>query len=373
MNLPVKSTLAALVGLAAFSAGSQSFVVVSEGQNPGRHVRRDRWPEPDASGTDQPASGRSETASAASLHGAQTFKPLFPLFHRRGPHIDVDPSYEDPQPTKDGAIELLLTFDDGPSLTTTPQVLDILDSSGAKAIFFVAGHMLVGQHPEDRARRNLVRKIAARGHMVANHSVNHKDLCAEPSSIEYEIDGNEEILAAATGVRPRLFRSPYGSRCEALTRALRDRNLLNLGWNVDPQEWRHRDRHSIAEAVISQIKGLKYRGIVLLHDTKRSTVGALPLVFDWIRKENRRAADPGRHTGSRPIRIVDYAVFLPKSPVPPSGLEPLVHRLAKVAHPLLPLDSIQSPQTDVGMREASAFSAQHTTASRNRIADSPRN
>ena len=97
-------------------------------------------------------------------------------------------------------------------------ILAALDKRGLKAIFFVTGWRLLGQRPEDIARRDLVRKIAAHGHLVANHTMNHHDLCQNPTEQAAEIDANTELIAQTTGVRPLLFRSPYGAFCRAWRR-----------------------------------------------------------------------------------------------------------------------------------------------------------
>src|SRR4029079_15006619 len=89
-----------------------------------------------------------------------------------GPHTGFQPAT--------APRELLLSFDDGPDLKGTPVILDELDRRGLKAIFFVTGWRLAGTRPEDLARRELVRKIAAHGHLVANHTFTHHDLCQNP-------------------------------------------------------------------------------------------------------------------------------------------------------------------------------------------------
>ena len=78
----------------------------------------------------------------------------------------------------------MLTFDDGPDLFHTPVVLDELDRRGLKAIFFVNARYMVGSRPQDLARRDLVRKLAAHGHLVANHTLSHRNVCAEPETLD---------------------------------------------------------------------------------------------------------------------------------------------------------------------------------------------
>jgi peptidoglycan/xylan/chitin deacetylase (PgdA/CDA1 family) len=219
--------------------------------------------------------------------------------------------------------ELLLSFDDGPDLRGTPLILEELDRRGLKAIFFVTGWRLTGQRPEDIARRDLVRKIAAHGHLVANHTMNHHDLCQNPAEQATEIDANSELIAETTGVRPLLFRSPYGAFCHTLEAALSARELPDIGWNIDPQDWKSDNEDAVFAYLTNKLAHLKGRGIMLMHDTHLASVHALPRVLDWLARENRREVRAGRP----PVNVIDYTAVLPRRPVSPSGLPELVGAL----------------------------------------------
>jgi peptidoglycan/xylan/chitin deacetylase (PgdA/CDA1 family) len=223
----------------------------------------------------------------------------------------------------DGRRELLLSFDDGPDLKGTPLILEELDRRGLKAIFFVTGWRLVGQRPEDMARRDLLRKIASHGHLVANHTFSHRNLCDNPDEQASQIDGNSEIIAQVTGVRPLLFRAPYGAFCRSLDAALAARELVDIGWNLDPQDWKNNTPERIFNYLTGKLSHLEGRGILLLHDTHGASVRALPQVLDWLARENHRAVREGR----APIEIIDYRSVVPTRPLAHSGLEVVVGRL----------------------------------------------
>jgi peptidoglycan-N-acetylglucosamine deacetylase len=253
----------------------------------------------------------------------------YPLFLR--PLPGQEPSAP---PADRGPRELVLTFDDGPDLFGTPAVLAELRRRGLKAIFFVNGEQMVGRRPEDFARRDLIRRMAAQGHMVANHTLSHRNVCREGDLLDEQIDGNAEIITAATGVRPLLFRSPYGARCRRLDQALATRELVQVGWSVDPQEWKGADEETIVADVTGRLARLRGQAILLLHDTQRAAVHALPRILDWIDRENQRAV----RAGGAPIRIRDYSALLPTAPLPEHGLEPLWSLVAETvaALPALP-------------------------------------
>ena len=98
-------------------------------------------------------------------------------------------------------------------------------------------------------------------------------------------------------MRPLLFRSPYGAFCQSLEAALTARGLPDIGWNLDPQDWKRRRRGGRLQYLTSKVDKLKGRGIMLLHDTHEASVHALPRFLDWLARENARAvraAPPAR-------------------------------------------------------------------------------
>jgi peptidoglycan/xylan/chitin deacetylase (PgdA/CDA1 family) len=219
--------------------------------------------------------------------------------------------------------QLLLSFDDGPDLKGTPLILEELDRRGLKAIFFVTGWRFAGQRPEDLARRDLLRKIASHGHLVANHTFSHHNLCDNPDETASQIDDNSELIAEVTGVRPQLFRAPYGAFCHSLDVALAARQLVDIGWNLDPQDWKNNTPERIVAYLTNKLTKLEGRGILLMHDTHAASVRALPEVLDWLARENRRAVEQGR----APIEIIDYRAVMPPRSLAQSGVETIVGHL----------------------------------------------
>jgi peptidoglycan/xylan/chitin deacetylase (PgdA/CDA1 family) len=254
--------------------------------------------------------GRAVPASAKADRHAE-----FPRFLRPLPS-DPGPGQARASGTSWGR-SLLLTFDDGPDLVGTSLILDELTRRGVKAVFFVNGNHIVRNRSEDLARRDLLRKLATHGHLVANHTMNHKNLCQERDAMAAEIDGASELIVYATSVRPLLFRSPYGARCRDLDRALSERDIIQVGWNMDPQEWRGEDEDAIVNYATAGLRRAKGPVILLLHDKNVAAVHAVARILDFVEGENARVA----RGGGVPIRLVDYRVVLPAEPLPETGLE----------------------------------------------------
>ena len=200
-----------------------------------------------------------------------------------------------------GDPEILFTFDDGPNPNTTPKILDTLREYGVQAVFFNVGRML--ERPEALA---LVERIIAEGHIIANHTMRHGELCRiKEEEAVAEIDEGYRVLHQAAAMPIPWFRTPYGARCSRLDAQLAARRVTHFHWDIDPQEWRHGNaKRTIAylTRVLGQAQG---REVVLMHDTKQATVKALPAVLQWIREENVRREAEGR----RQIRIVPASQY----------------------------------------------------------------
>ena len=226
-------------------------------------------------------------------------------------------------PPPEGPRQVLLTFDDGPDLATTPMVLDALNRHGMKAVFFVAGRRLMGKTRGAVARRNLVKRIVQSGHMVANHTVHHNDLCQATARIDYEIDHTQHLIASATGFAPKLFRAPFGSTCSALERALDRRGMRGVGWTIDPQDWRKQSPAQVSAYVSERLRKMGSRAVVLMHDTHFTGPRALPDILDFIEAEQARA----KRGEGRPLEVVTPSVLLPPDDLPPVFVEPMAREL----------------------------------------------
>ena len=170
-------------------------------------------------------------------------------------------------------VVVYLTFDDGPHPTYTPQVLDILARRGARATFFVLGSLA-------EARPELMARIVAEGHTVANHAWNHENLAGLPrSSFDDTIGRTQAVLAdrATPCLRP-----PYGS-IDAFTREWAASAGLDLVlWTVDTNDWRRPGAQVIADRIV---RGATDEAIVLMHDgggNRTQTVEGLELALDRL-------------------------------------------------------------------------------------------
>ena len=171
-----------------------------------------------------------------------------------------------------------LTFDDGPSSTYTPMILDILDSRGVPATFFVVGSRVV-QRPD------LIRRMPGGGHAVANHTYNHDRLTTlDDDAIRRTIDRTDRAIRDA-GVSPlRLVRPPYAATDARVRAVVRDAGYVHITWTASPGDWKN-SASTIRTLVLSQLSD---GAIFLLHDgvdNSRETVRALPDIIDGAHQQ----------------------------------------------------------------------------------------
>jgi peptidoglycan-N-acetylglucosamine deacetylase len=176
---------------------------------------------------------------------------------------------------------IALTFDDGPWLESTAQILDILKKNNIKATFFVVGQMLK-EHPD------LGKRIVAEGHVIANHTWHHWYHYFNPKAAAFEIDRTSELIYQLTGVKTTLFRPPGGILHNGLAAYAKNKNHTVVMWSADSLDY---NRPAVSRLVNNVMKNSKPGGIVLLHDgggNRQRTVEALPQLITQYKKQGYR-------------------------------------------------------------------------------------
>ena len=181
--------------------------------------------------------------------------------------------------------QILLTFDDGPDATYTPEILDILKRENVHATFFV-----VGINAENNLK--LVRRIYNEGHEIGNHTFFHPNLALVSNDrVEFELNATRRLIESVTGHSTILFRPPYNadSEPENMQEVLpileaKKHNYYTVGESIDPQDWAP---GVSADSIMARIIAEQKNGnIILLHDAggnRSQTVKALPYIIKYYR------------------------------------------------------------------------------------------
>lgn len=178
-----------------------------------------------------------------------------------------------------------LTFDDGPSEGVTPQVLDVLKKNNIKATFFVLGK-------EAEKNKQLVKRIVAEGHILANHTYCHdeKILYSSPESFIADIHKCENVIKSIIPeYNCKLIRFPYGSRKFASKATIEA--VINSGYHYADWNCLSRDAeiaNASPEVLFNEVKRSsfnKFKLVVLMHDTVPNTAVVLPRVIDYLKAQ----------------------------------------------------------------------------------------
>ena len=169
---------------------------------------------------------------------------------------------------------VMLTFDDGPHPLFTPNILAVLRKYDVKATFFVVGKV-AAKYPQ------LVRAIAADGHVVANHTYDHIRLRTMPENVDLaEMQRCSDLVQSIIGKRPLYFRPPGGRFDQHVVEAAAKLGLRVVSYSVNTFDTIDRSRYTIAARVVRDVRG---GGIVLCHDGFQQTIDALPQIINRLR------------------------------------------------------------------------------------------
>ena len=164
-----------------------------------------------------------------------------------------------------------LTFDDGPSTSTTA-LLGALTRSGLRATMFNEGQYAA-------ANPALVRAQVNAGMWVGNHSYTHPHLTQlGQSQIDPEISRTQRAIANAGGGTPVLFRPPYGETNSTVKAVAARYGLTQIIWDVDSQDW----NGASTDAIVGAAARLTNGQVILMHDWPANTIAAVPRIAQGL-------------------------------------------------------------------------------------------
>ena len=117
----------------------------------------------------------------------------------------------------------------------------------------------------------VVQMLMEAGHAVGNHTYSHPDLTAlSPPQLPGELDRASRAIEDATGVRPNLFRPPFGRRNRRILSVVQAHGMTTVMWRVACYDWKAKSHENIVSTLISLIRGGE---VVLFHDGSHMDLG----------------------------------------------------------------------------------------------------
>jgi len=190
----------------------------------------------------------------------------------------------------DGSKVVYLTFDDGPSTTVTPRVLDTLKNYNVKGTFFVIGNL---------AERNssLVLRALSEGNAICNHTYSHNLNKGDGNYIYNstkifldEFSRGEMVLKSLIpDYKCKIIRFPGGSyNREEFKAAAVAAGYHYVDWDIDTYDTKQVlvPAETIYNNVVQQTRGKKYL-VILMHDAyaKSTTADALPRIIEYLKSQ----------------------------------------------------------------------------------------
>ncbi|MFG1707953.1 polysaccharide deacetylase family protein [Nonomuraea sp. M3C6] len=170
---------------------------------------------------------------------------------------------------------IALTFDDGPG-QYAGTLLDTLKKYHAKATFFLEGQYV-------KSRPAYVKRMAAEGHELGNHSYSHPDFTkSEAGTIRNEIKKTQDAVKKAAGVEPKLLRPPYGLADLQVSDIAAEFGMPMILWTAGSEDWSSKNVQAIQKKTLEVAKP---NGIILMHDWVKQTVDGMPALIKTLQNK----------------------------------------------------------------------------------------
>ena len=179
---------------------------------------------------------------------------------------------------------IYLTFDAGYENGNVSKILDILKEKNATGAFFVLGN-LIRRNPE------LIKRMEQEGHMVANHTTNHKDITKYQSAdeLKQDLETLESLYYETTGKSmSKFFRPPEGKFSERSMKFAKDLGYTTVFWSIAYADWDNNHQPDEETAMTKITDHIHNGAILLLHPTSETNVKILGRLIDTLQAQGYR-------------------------------------------------------------------------------------
>ena len=152
-----------------------------------------------------------------------------------------------------------LTFDEGYEAGYTPKLLDILKQNNVKAAFFITAHYL-------NTQSELVQRMIDEGHIVGNHTVNHKSMPdLDDEKIKSEIMELHKSVYEKFGYEMKYIRPPMGEYSERTLEITKSLGYTTTMWSFAYDDWNEQKQGREEYGKTKVISNVHNGAIILLH------------------------------------------------------------------------------------------------------------
>lgn len=172
--------------------------------------------------------------------------------------------------------KIAISFDAAWGDEYTQDILDTLDKYNVKSTFFLVGFW-IDKYPEQ------VKEIHKRGHEIQNHSSSHPNMTETSiQDMEKEINVVGDKIEDLIGIKPTLFRPPFGAYNDQVIQTLRSNGYYTIQWDVDSLDWKELGVQPVVDKVTRNVRN---GSIVLFHNNAKYIKDYLPLVIQRLQAD----------------------------------------------------------------------------------------
>lgn len=172
---------------------------------------------------------------------------------------------------------LYLTFDVGYENGNTERILNTLKENEVPAAFFILDNIVL-------RNSELVTRMASEGHLVCNHTKNHKNICRmSADEVAADLGALEALCFENTGVTmANYFRFPEGRYSEQALKTVFDLGYKSIFWSFAYADWDNGRQPSPEKAIKKVLSNTHNGAVILLHPTSSTNAEILPtLIKEW--------------------------------------------------------------------------------------------
>ena len=227
--------------------------------------------------------------------------------------------------------KISISFDAAWDNSDSEHIKEILGERNIRTTFFVVGDW-VDKYPET------VKSLSDAGHEIMNHSDSHPHMTEiSKEEMAEELNKCSDKIEEVTGVRPTLFRPPYGDYNNDVVGVARENGYYTIQWSVDSLDWKDLSASEICSRVL---KDIQPGSIVLFHNAAKHTPEALPTLLDQLIADGYE------------IVPISELIMTENYTIDPSGMQ--ISTEATGDDPANSPDTTEAPDTNEEARETTA-------------------
>ena len=166
-----------------------------------------------------------------------------------------------------------LTFDEGYEAGYTPRILQILKDNDVKATFFLTAHYI-------NTQEELVKEMINEGHIIGNHTVNHKSLPElTEEKVRSEVMELHQVVQEKFNYEMKYLRPPKGEFSEKTLQIISQLGYKSVMWSFAYEDWEENNQPNEQEAKKKILNNLHNGEIMLLHGNSKTNTNILDSII----------------------------------------------------------------------------------------------